>query len=374
MSVGTDFVKRRSKDTMKIFNMMTKKHFLSVAFYLMLIPFLFAQTHNKLYVKEIHQGPIVDHLHADVIVSKNKSGFETGQMIKVDGVYHMFVNEMFDRAHRDMRIAYWTSSDAVNWKRKSTIVESIPGRSPFNPKSEVWVTGVEFNGEENAWNIFYVAYRAGDKEKGEIEANDYAGRIWRAKSVVPGKDGIAGPYAEMGIIMQPDENSQAWEGEQAIAAFNPYKVGDLWYAFYDGHTHTPLGDWPVGMATAKKLSGPWERMPEGHNPVPISPEFNENLQVTELKNGGYLAIFDAMGDHEIAYSLSEDGIRWQPEVRLKIQSDNNLWAEPGDHATRTPLGAVEEEDGTFTVVYTAMYNKDGKLFYGIGKCTLAWVK
>jgi hypothetical protein len=237
---------------------MTKKHFLSVAFYLMLIPFLFAQTHNKLYVKEIHQGPIVDHLHADVIVSKNKSGFETGQMIKVDGVYHMFVNEMFDRAHRDMRIAYWTSSDAVNWKRKSTIVESIPGRSPFNPKSEVWVTGVEFNGEENAWNIFYVAYRAGDKEKGEIEANDYAGRIWRAKSVVPGKDGIAGPYAEMGIIMQPDENSQAWEGEQAIAAFNPYKVGDLWYAFYDGHTHTPLGDWPVGMATAKKLSGPWE--------------------------------------------------------------------------------------------------------------------
>jgi hypothetical protein len=81
-----------------------------------------------------------------------------------------------------------------------------------------------------------------------------------------------------------------------------------------------------------------------------------------------------MGDHEIAYSLSEDGIRWQPEVRLKIQSDNNLWAEPGDHATRTPLGAVEEEDGTFTVVYTAMYNKDGKLFYGIGKCTLAWVK
>lgn len=162
---------------MKISNMMTKKHFLCVTFYLMFIPLLFAQNPRKLYVQEIHQGPVVDHLHRDVVNSKNKSGFETGQMVKLDGRYHVFVNEMFDRPHRDMRIAHWTSEDAINWHRQATIVESIPGRSPFNPKSEVWVTGVEFNEEENSWNIFYVAYRAGDKEKGEIEGNDYAGRI-----------------------------------------------------------------------------------------------------------------------------------------------------------------------------------------------------
>ena len=332
----------------------------------------FAQSKKQLVVREIHEGPVIDHQHPDVIASGNRSGFETGQVVKVADTYHMFINEMFDRPHRDMRISYWTSADAINWKRKSTIVESIPGRTPFNPRSEVWVTGVEFNEEENAWNIFYVAYRAGDKEKGEIEANDYEGRIWRAKSVVPGVDGIAGPYADMAIVLQPDENSQAWEGQQAVAAFNPYRVGDKWYAFYDGHNHVPRGDWPLGMATAPTLNGPWTRMPEGHNPVPISPEFNENVQVTELQSGGYLAIFDSFGDYEIAYSQSTDGVHWDKETRLKVQSDDNLWADAGDHATRTPLGAIEEKDGTFTVVYTARYDKEGRVFFGLGRVVLAW--
>ena len=331
-----------------------------------------SQETKSLMVKRVHEGPLIDYNHKDVIQSNNKSGFETGQIVKLNGIYHMFINEMFDRPHRDMRISHWSSTDAENWRRESTVVESISGRTPTNPRSEVWVTGAEFNDQENAWNIFYVAYRAGDSTKNEVPKNDYQGRIWRAKSVNPGLDGIAGPYADMGIVLEPDENSQAWEGEQAVAAFNPYKVGDIWYAFYDGHNHTPLGNWPVGMATSKTLNGPWRRMPEGHNPVPISPVFNENLQVTELKDGSFLAIFDSMGDQEIAYSLSEDGINWQPEVRLKIQTANNLWADNGDHSTRTPLGAIEEKDGTFTVLYTAKRTIHGKAFFAVGKCILAW--
>ncbi|MFC6099826.1 glycoside hydrolase family protein [Olivibacter domesticus] len=319
-----------------------------------------------------HKGPVIGPNHSDVLSSKNRAGFETGQVVKIDGVYHMFINEMFERPHRDMRIAYWTSRDAINWKRQSTVVESIPGRSPSNPRSEVWVTAVEFNEDENAWNIFYVAYRAGAKEKGEIEGNDYAGRIWRAKSVITGREGIAGPYADMGIVLQPDENSQSWEGQQAVASFNPYKVGNRWYAFYEGHNHVPRGDWPTGMATASKLDGPWTRMPEGHNPVPLTAVFNENAQVTELKDGSYLTVFDSFGDQEIGYSLSEDGIHWNHETRIKVQSEKNLWGDPGDHAMRTPLCAIEEEDGTFTVIYTALITINGKKFYAVGKCTLAW--
>ena len=225
---------------------------------------------------------------------------------------------------------------------------------------------------DNAWNIFYLAYRTGDKEKGEIEKSDYEGRIWRAKSVINGINGIADPYADMTIILQPDENSQPWEGQQAIATFNPYKVGDKWYAFYDGHNYIPKGQWPVGLATASRLSGPWKRMPEGHNPVPIAEVFIENPQVTELKEGGFLAVFDSFGDQEIAFSISDDGISWSPEVRIKMQCAENLWAETGDHAMRTPLCAIEEYDGTFTVIYTALMKADGKKFYVIGKCTPAW--
>jgi len=294
-----------------------------------------AEQTKTLTLKSAHKGPVVGSNHVDVLSSDNRSGFETGLVVKINGVYHMFVNEMFDRPHRNMRIAYWTSRDAINWKRQSTLVESIPGRSPFNPRSEVWVTGVKFNAEEDAWNIFYVAYRAGDKEKGEIERSDYEGRIWRAKSVIKGREGIAGPYVDMEIILQPDENSQPWEGQQAVATFNPYKANDKWYAFYDGHNYIPEGPWPVGMATASKLSGPWIRMPEGHNPVPIAEVFIENPQVTEMKAGGFLTVFDSLGDQEIGYSLSNDGIRWSPEVRIKGQSAENLWAEPGDHAMRT---------------------------------------
>lgn len=319
------------------------------------------------------KGPVISNTHPDVIASNNKSGFETGQVIKLDGVYHMFVNEMFDRPHRDLRIAYWTSTDAENWKRQSTIVNSIPGRTATNPRSEVWVSTIIFNDEENAWNIFYVAYRAGDSTKGEIPGNDYEGRIWRAKSVITGKAGIAGPYADMGIVLQPDSTSQSWEGQQAVASFFPYKVGDTWYAIYDGHNHLPKTGWPDGMAFAKKLNGPWTRMPEGFNPLGIVDEFAENAVVSQLKDGRYLMVFDSFGDHEIGYSLSKDGVHWDKEKRVKVQSKEKIWAEKGDHFTRTPLCAIEEADGTFTVVYTAMMLVNGKRFYAVGKCRLGWL-
>ncbi|WP_175418872.1 glycoside hydrolase family protein [Aureibaculum algae] len=328
---------------------------------------------KKLILVDEHDGPVIDNTHMNVISTNNQSGFETGQVVKIDGVYHMFVNEMFYRPHRDLRIAYWSSNDAINWKRHATIVNSIPGRSPSNPKSEVWVTGVEFNNDENAWNIFYVAYRAGDKDKGEIEKSDYQGRVWRAKSVFKGVNGIAGPYADMNIVLQPDADSQPWEGQQAVATFNPYRVGDKWYAFYDGHNYIPKGPWPVGLATASKLSGPWKRMPEGINPVPIAEEFIENPQVTELKNGGLLAVFDSFGDQEIAYSISNDGYNWSKEARVKIQSNSNKWGDDGDHAMRTPLCAIEEDDGSFTIIYTSkITDANQKPFYAIGKCTLKW--
>ncbi len=331
-----------------------------------------AQQTKVLKLQSEQQGPVIDINHPDVLASKNGAGFETGQVIKLDGVYYMFVNEMFERPHRDLRIAYWTSNDAVNWKRHSTIVESIPGRTASNPKSEVWVSTVVFNDEENAWNIFYVAYRAGDSTKGEIQGNDYAGRIWRAKSVVHGRNGIAGPYADMGIVMQPDEHSQKWEGDQAVASFFPYKVGNTWYALYDGHNHLPRTGWPTGMAYANKLNGPWTRMPEAFNPLNVVDEFMENAVVSRLKDGRYMMVFDSFGDQEIGYSLSVDGVHWQKETRVKVQSAHKIWAEPGDHFTRTPLCAIEEDDGTFTVVYTAMKLVNGKRFYAIGKCVLAW--
>lgn len=319
-----------------------------------------------------HQGPVIDAKHPDVMASQNRSGFETGQVVKIGSEYHMFINEMFERPHRDLRIAYWTSKDAVHWKRHSTVVSSIPGRTASNPRSEVWVTGVEFNHEQDAWNLFYVAYRAGDSTKGEIPGNDYAGRIWRAGSVVKGLHGISGPYADIAVIMEPGEDSQHWEGQQAVACFNPYKVADTWFAMYDGHFHTPKGPWPTGMAFANQLSGPWQRMPQGFNPIGVASEFMENEIVSRLKDGRYLMVFDSFGDQQIGYSISPDGIHWSKEKRIKVQQKDHIWAQKGDHATRTPLCAIEQQDGTFTVIYTAMVRHNDQDFYAVGQCRLAW--
>jgi hypothetical protein len=343
-----------------------------LAFIFVSSDYAIAQGKKVLKMINEHRGPVIGADHPDVIASTNRAGFETGQVVKIGQVYHMFVNEMFDRPHRDLRISYWTSTDTKNWKRQSTVVESIPGRTPFNPRSEVWVTGVVFNEDENAWNIFYVAYRAGDESKGEIAGSDYAGRIWRAKSVKQSRDGIAGPYADMGIVLEPDSSSQPWEGQQAVACFNPYKVGAAWFSPYDGHNYIPKSGWPTGIAFAPALNGPWTRMPVGFNPIPLADTFTENEIVTPMKDGRYLMIFDSFGDQEIGYSTSTDGLHWEHETRVKVQSAANKWTEPGDHFTRTPLCAIEEADGTFTVVYTAMIKTSGRNFYAIGQCTLAW--
>jgi hypothetical protein len=97
----------------------------------------------------------------------------------------------------------------------------------------------------------------------------------------------------------------------------------------------------------------------------------ENEIVYKLKDGRYMMVFDSFGDQEIGYSLSEDGLHWGHETRVKIQS-KKIWAEAGDHSTRTPLCAIEEEDGTFTVVYTAMMKTGNRNFYAVGKCSLEW--
>jgi len=127
-----------------------------------------------------------------------------------------------------------------------------------------------------------------------------------------------------------------------------------------------------GVAFAQKLNGPWSRMPEGVNPLNIVDTFAENHIVSRLKDGQYLMVFDSLGDQEIGYSTSKDGMHWAHEIRVKIQSPNNLSALPGDHITRTPLCAIEEDDRTFTVIYTALTQIGENNFYAIGKCTLAW--
>jgi len=308
-------------------------------------------------VQEVQKQPVIDQKHPDA--KDNKYGFEGGRVVKVGRTYHLFTAEMVgDPVWAKMRLAHWTSPDAVNWKREATLKETSgqPRAQTKLPYESVWAPMPIWNQREQRWNLFYVAYDAGGSA---------GGRIWRAVSTIPGKNGIGGPYKDIGIILQPDAHSQHWEGDQGTDSFYPYPVGDHWLAFYGSHANSP--EWLVGLAEAPSLAGPWTRRATG-NPVAIDPIMVENPIVTQVK-GGYLMVYDAdviSADYKrdasrVGFSTSQDGVHWTKGGRITIQSDGpNHWAK----LMRTPLGLVPEGGDLFTLLYTAEHQPGG--FYCVG--------
>lgn len=327
---------------------------------------------ERLELVQESQTPVIGPDQPDL--AGNKSGFETGVTLKLDGTYHLFISEMFGRPHLDMRIAHWTSRDAIRWKREGTVVESKPGRSPQNPFSEVWMQAMVFDRKIDRWTLFYIAYRGGNSARGEALNMDYEGTARRAVSQVAGRNGIGGPYKDAGVAMAPGgRNAAAWEGQQGLDSFFPYQVGNKWVTLHGSHNHFPVSPWQVAVATAKSLdSSTWTRI-RSEQPSPIEGLFIENPIVNRLPSGNYIAVYDAnhfapnqpdipvKPNNSIGYSISKDGIRWHQGRSLVVQTtEASNWSAD----LRTPLGLVPEEDGTYTLLYTARM-KD-RSFWGIG--------
>jgi hypothetical protein len=216
---------------------------------------------------EVLTKPVIDADHPDA--RGNKYGFEGGTVVKIDGTYHLFVAEMMgDPRWFKMRLALWTSPDAKQWKRVSTLMQTNGKRRAESglPYESLWAAMPIYNDGDQRWDLFYVAYDRGEGG---------GGRIRRATSIVAGRGGIGGPYQDVGIILQPDAQSQPWEGGQGTDSFFPYRVKDCWYAFYGSHKVR----WEVGLAQSPALAGPWKRCAQG-NPVPIEKVFIENPIVT----------------------------------------------------------------------------------------------
>jgi hypothetical protein len=301
---------------------------------------------------EYQKKPVIDKDHPDC--ADDKYGFEGGVVLKLNGIYHMFTAENpGDPKIARMRLAHWTSPDTLNWKRQSTIVETTgePMEITGRAYTSVWQPTPVFNTAENHWDLFYVCYKKSGTGKGFI---------MRSQSTVPGREGIAGPYKEIGVIMQPDKDSQMWEGWQGVASFNPFQVADgRWIAFYNSAASKHIKGWLAGLASAPALSGPWTRLPEG-NPVLIEPVFMENPVVTRIGEL-YVIVYDSdvlnpqkrsyLGEkHSVGYATSKDGINWSKGGRIIVQPEGEAnWARD----IRTPLGLVDEGNGIYTIVYTA---------------------
>jgi hypothetical protein len=286
----------------------------------------------------------------------NKYGFEGGRVVKLEGVYHLFTSEMVGDPHWvKMRLAHWTSIDRIHWKRGSTLFESSGDFTGKDQRAALWSPMPIYDEAEGRWNLFYVAYQCAP-DTAALWLTNHEGRIWRALSQVKGREGISGPYVDVGVVLQRGKDSDSWEGLQGTDSFFPYQVGKRWYAFYGtAHTETtPISLWQVGLAWAPSLGGTWKRCSE-LNPVTIDKPFIENPVVTKLTDGTYAVVYDNHIEHAVGYSFSGDGIHWVPGKVLIVQKGKGAWASE----VRTPLGLIPEGNESFTLFYTANEEQPG---------------
>ncbi len=303
---------------------------------------------HELEIVDWHEGPVLTE--GDPGTKDIKHGFEGGRVIKQDGWYHLFTSEQNgDPKWVKMRLAHWKSKDGLEWQRVSTLFESSGDYTGEDPRASLWSPMPVYNEEDSTWYMTYVAYRSQPDTKQQF-LNNFDGRIWQARSLVKGKDGIGGPYEDIAVIQEPGPLADEWEGLQGSDSFFPYKAGTRWLAF-TGSAKTeklPMEFWGNGLALAPALTGPWIRLSE-RSPVNFGTNFSENPIVTELDDGTLIAVMDSHGSG-FGYSVSVDGLNWS-EIKYVQVTDklDKWWAE-----FRTPLGLIQEGDGLFTIFFTAM--------------------
>jgi hypothetical protein len=317
----------------------------------------------------------------------NPYGFEGSRVVKVGSTYHLFTTEMTGEPRFvKTKLAHWISDDRVHWRRESTLFESTADLSGRDPRASLWAPMPVFDDHANRWEIFYVGYRAEPEgspyppKSSPAENNphlfhvapqdlnphifyNYNGTIWRAVSTNPGSAGISGPYRDAGIVLHPGPDSQPWEGIQGTDSFFPYRVGNTWYAFY-GSCHCESlsrSAWQVGLASAPTLAAQWTRLPTG-NPVLVDPHFVENPIVAQLTDGTFVVVYNGPQADGFGYATSNDGMHWGEGRSVSIlPAGVEHWAQ----RIRTPLGLIAEEDGTYTLFFTAfMKSAKGTAFTG----------
>lgn len=137
----------------------------------------------------------------------------------------------------------------------------------------------------------------------------------------------------------------------------------------------------MGLASSSSQSGPFTRLPVG-NPVTLLPaasggaNYTENPMVFPLPNGqGFVAVFDPLFDEvtthknlKIGFGYSPDGVNWLADDGAAVPvvaPGEPFWAQ----VIRTPLGMVDEGDGTWSVFFTA--EDDG--WAGLGRSRVRFV-
>lgn len=370
---------------MKYFrNLMTKYLLYQLIMFSPLV--IFSQNERtglKLELTEMVERPVI--AKGDAGTEDNLYGFEGGTVVKLDEVYHLFTAEIFGEPKVvKTRLGHWTSNNGKIFSREGTLFESSGNFDGSDDRASLWSPMPVFNDSLNQWELFYVTYRSAPKLPGKFSELNFRhnthGKIVRAVSIQSGKQGIGGPYEDVGVILEPGEKSDWWEGIQGTDSFYPFKIKNKWLSFYGSWRSN--NDWNnklwfgVGLVSSSTLEGPWERCSK-YNPVLINPVFVENPIVYPLNDSVFICVFDTGFDpNSIGYSFSKDGYHWEKEQKIIFPEGDPVWR--GE--VRTPLSFIPDGDGNFLIYYTAFStqvfenNKYPEYHSGFGTLGLIKVK
>lgn len=196
-----------------------------------------------------------------------KYGNDGGEVVRDGkGMYHWFTSEQTgDPYTAETRLTHWTSEDGYHWNRDTTwSKDGNHDLTNTRDKATYYDPSMVYDPDSGYWYMFYVAYRFSPQQ----QCN--RAKIFRAKAVKPGMDGLDEPYhdndADDVMVLEPQKNPPPYEAQwvgdthfgYGAASATVYRVGRTWYMLWAENL----------FATAPAVTAPFTRLPEGvNNPV-----------------------------------------------------------------------------------------------------------
>lgn len=295
--------------------------------------------------------------------STNKYGLEDGIVVRrADGGFSMVASEMAgDPKWVTMRLGIFSSRDGLAWTRNRGVRTSTADYTGASAHSSSWGPFFVYDPANSTWLLSYVAYR-GQPSNSSGWLENFEGTIYARYASVAGDAGLdtdfrdAGAFATGGdvVLLAPDDFNAAgpWphvcQGLQGTDSMYPYQLADgSWAAFVGtSHEETPNpwpnngGKWPVSLATAPALAGPWTRRnpaapaaPADAPCIDLNGGFSENPIVSRRPDNAskFGVVFDFLDSQAqgFGYACSDDGLDWARAALVSV---------PG--GCRTPFGVL----------------------------------
>lgn len=283
-------------------------------------------------------------------------GFEVGRVVLANGTYHAFTHELYKPPPAPgwgwIGIGHWRSKDGSSWTRMDPV--RVPHWSPDNKTWLVYTSPMPFfDDSSNHWRLYH-AMAPDDHVNDQMPGPD---QRWDSQHVqlhvatasISGFEAIDNPATQW---IEDNITLVALRGPSSLSISNPWQVpGGKWRVFFQ---ESGLA---VTVAESESLLGLYRPLPHVRGGL-AGVQYVENPVVTKLRDGRYILVFDYLSaelhegfSRKIGFLWSTDGASWNMN-QLQVVS----LAEPTDffwtNIVRTPLGLIEELDGTLTLFYT----------------------